>query len=302
MKVTVITPFYEGNAYMPQYQEVIRKNRASLGAQDSLEAVLVNDSPWVQPELTLSEEERDWWHVISNDENCGIHASRLRGLEQAGGEYVMFLDQDDTLSDHALAHMLSEVRSRREGSGAHTAAFVVVSNAVLEQEHGSALWYRTKYHMQQVGRLSTYLRVGTQIISPGQCLIPAARIPADWKQYVCRNNGADDYYLWLLMLYQGTSFFVTEEALYTHRYTARNLSADTEVTDRSGYEFIRFLRESSSFPNPYADTLERMLRYKASFRKASAAGKIGVSLCHPILFASNLLYKIRTKTPYGFHR
>lgn len=298
MKVTIITPFYEGNPYMKQYQSVIRQNRKHMRPQDALEAILVNDSPWVAPELTLAEGEQAWWRVITNESNLGIHASRVRGLRVAGGEYVMFLDQDDMLSDNAIARMLEEVRRiDKEGEG-----FVLVANAVLEQEHGRDLWYRTKYHCRQVGRLSAYLTVGTQIISPGQCLLAAEVIPELWQRKICKKNGSDDYYLWLLLLQRGVPFYVLDQPLYIHRYTAKNLSADTKVTDASSYEFLGFLRESGDFPTAQAEQLERMLRYKAAFRRGGTAQKLLLSLGHPFLFANNVIYKIRTRTPYGFHR
>ena len=73
-----------------------------------------------------------------------------------------------------------------------------VDNAKLEQADGTYLkWYRTKAHQQLAWDLPTYLKVGTQIISPGQCLIKKKAIPEFWKTNLVRVNGADDYYLWL---------------------------------------------------------------------------------------------------------
>ncbi len=62
----------------------------------------------------------------------------------------------------AIRRMIGEAKSH-PGS-------VIVSNAVLEQEKTKELWYRTPYHKRQIGNLKTYLTVGIQIISPGQCL------------------------------------------------------------------------------------------------------------------------------------
>lgn len=47
MKISVITPFYEGEKYMEKYVACMEANRKSLeAAGHSLEVVLVNDSPW----------------------------------------------------------------------------------------------------------------------------------------------------------------------------------------------------------------------------------------------------------------
>lgn len=319
MRVTVITPFYEGNRYMEQYQRTIRQNRAHMEAGDELEAVLVNDSPWEEPALRLTGEEAAWWHVVSNEENCGIHASRVRGLAASAGDYVIFLDQDDVLADDGAAVMLAYARSvlqKAEGedagggdcvgggkdAGEKPPGFVVVSNALLEQERGRLLWYRTSYHKRQVGRMQAYLLVGTQIISPGQCLLPADVIPVLWKEKICKKNGADDYYLWLLLLHQGVAFHVLDRPLYLHRYTARNLSEDTEVTDASAYEFLGYLKESGDFPADEVRLLETMLDYKAAFRRANRWKKLLLCIRHGRIFAANVMFKLRTATPYGFNR
>ena len=45
MKVSIITAFYKGNAYMADYKQMIRANQKNLESADELEAVIINDSP-----------------------------------------------------------------------------------------------------------------------------------------------------------------------------------------------------------------------------------------------------------------
>ena len=45
MKVSIITAFYKGNAYMADYKKMIRANQKNLESADELEAVIINDSP-----------------------------------------------------------------------------------------------------------------------------------------------------------------------------------------------------------------------------------------------------------------
>lgn len=296
MLVSVITPFYEGDKYMDAYIDCMLKNRdALMAAGHELEVILVNDSPWKKlavPETSLASR---FIKVITNRENSGIHFSRVAGLSEAKGEYVMFLDQDDLIADDALAKHLKNVLA--------TGADVSVSNAHLQQSDGSmALWYRTSYHKSLVVDMDTYCNIGIQIISPGQCLIKEAAIPSFWCQNLVKKNGADDYYLWLLMMAAGASFNYLDEPLYIHSYTGGNLSADTTVTDDSVYDFLELLGACDYFPQDKAFALHEMITYKNQFRKSSAFGKISCSLANLGIFLKNLKFKRKTGTKYGFNR
>ena len=294
MKITVITPFYEGDKYMRNLIESLMANQHNLQQKGhELEVILVNDSPWKR--LEAPESQNQFIKVITNESNRGIHYSRVAGLAEATGDYVMFLDQDDTLKGDALVKLLKAI--------VDDDADVEVANAELEQADGSLLlWYRNNYHKNLVGDLKTYLRIGIQIISPGQCLIKKTSIPDFWKTHIMTKNGADDYFLWLLMLAQGMEFKCLDEALYTHRYTAANISADTTVTDASVYDFIDLLNDCDYFKQEDIFTLHEMITYKNQFRASNTIGKITCSLANLGLFIDNIVFKKKTGTGYGFNR
>ena len=294
MKITVITPFYEGDKYMRNLIESLMANQHNLQQKGhELEVILVNDSPWKR--LEAPESQNQFIKVITNESNRGIHYSRVAGLAEATGDYVMFLDQDDILKGDALVKLLKAI--------VDDDADVEVANAELEQADGSLLlWYRNNYHKNLVGDLKTYLRIGIQIISPGQCLIKKTSIPDFWKTHIMTKNGADDYFLWLLMLAQGMKFKCLDEALYTHRYTAANISADTTVTDASVYDFIDLLNDCDYFKQEDIFTLHEMITYKNQFRASNTIGKITCSLANLGLFIDNIVFKKKTGTGYGFNR
>ena len=162
--------------------------------------------------------------------------------------------------------------------------------------------YRTEYQKNRVGSLDVYLTVGTQIVSPGQCAIPRQAIPEFWCSHILKTNGADDYFLWLLLLGNGVKFSYVDLPLYTHAYTGENISGATTQTDASVYEFIPLLRESKSLEEEEVATLERMIRYKAQFRVSNFLKKGILSLANLDLFVNNLIFKKKSQTPYGFNR
>lgn len=294
MELTVITPYYQGAKYIKTYFKRMQQLVEEC-PKDSVEVILVNDSPWETIDVGQPLEEISWLRILCNEKNQGIHKSRLQGLAHAKGKGIIFLDQDDLLEEHGLLTFCEYMKKEEN--------VVWVANANLEQKNGTSLvWYRTKEHQKKVSDLATYLWVGTQIISPGQCCIPAHKIPDFWKQNPCNNNGADDYYLWILMLEQGVIFQAIDEVLYRHCYTNQNLSEDTTVTDASTLEFLQRIEQKGQIKKSHIRILRNQTKVKAKFRQATKLGKIGLMLLHPVVFLKNLSYKVQTKTPYGFNR
>ena len=302
MKVSVITPFYKGNSYIRAYEEMMAANENSLLSGDVLEVIIINDSPGIPVELSGVYALRRNWRVINNEKNMGIHASRVHGLSEATGDYVLFLDQDDSLEEDAIACFLEIARELAKKDDQRLCYQAIVCNALLEQSDGQWVeWYRTNYHKKKIDKLGTYLRVGTQIISPGQCMMARELVPRDWMTHILTVNGADDYFLWILMLDKGIGFYYLDEPLYRHHRTIENLSADTTQTDSSTGQFISYLKDMS-FSGRKRRLLSRQMKYKAAFRSKGLFGKMGLSLLNWDLFLANAIYKIRTRTPYGFNR
>ncbi len=287
-KVSIITPFYKGNAYMYKYCDMVRSLRANLTPGLELEVIIVNDSPDDQVQLVGD----TGIEVIDMPENGGIHKSRLMGLAQSTGEFVIFLDQDDILSPTAVSQLY----------GAIGTAGIAIGNASLENRNGTDLWYRTDYHKSVIWDIETYISVGTQIMSPGQCLIRKSSIPKVWKDNPLTNNGSDDYYLWILMICAGVKHVYVDEVTYTHCCTGENISGSTLATDASTMEFIDILENYGGAPAETIKRLRKMIQYKADFRAGNKLKKVAKSLEHLPTFAKNLSYKKRTATPYGFNR
>lgn len=109
MKVSIITAFYKGNAYMADYKKMIRANQKNLESADELEAVIINDSP--EKSVVLPEDGGDCniW-IYDQKQNGGIHAARVRGLSLCTGDYVIFLDQDDRLREDAVATFIATMK------------------------------------------------------------------------------------------------------------------------------------------------------------------------------------------------
>ena len=190
MVVSIVTAYYKGRKYMKDYARMIRRNAARLQNEDSIEVILVNDSPDEEIEIELNCKNVDL-KIINNPSNMGIHISRINGMRESSGEYIIFLDQDDLLGKSAISTYIDNASFTDE---------VLVSNAALGQRVGHLKWYRSAYHTKRIGDIDCYCNVGIQIISPGHTCIYKKAIPKEWTEYICTYNGADDYFLWLLLI------------------------------------------------------------------------------------------------------
>lgn len=219
-KISVIIPLYNGKRYLPGIMSMILRNLEEGNDLFEIELILINDSP--DEKISYDDiEPPNNVHVILliNQDNRGIHYSRVRGLSHASGEYIHFFDQDDRISDHFFESQIKNLRERDD---------VIVANGIAEYASYTKLLYRY-WLMQWTVKFSWfYIKFDCRIISPGQCLIKKSSIPDVWKNNILKQNGADDYFLWLIMLNQGKKIGINREILYTHKYTSTNASADKE--------------------------------------------------------------------------
>ncbi|GGQ44055.1 bifunctional glycosyltransferase/CDP-glycerol:glycerophosphate glycerophosphotransferase [Streptomyces flaveolus] len=109
-KLSLVVPVYKVRGYLPECLD-------SVLGQDytDFEIVAVDDCSPDGSGAILDEyaQRDDRIHVIHLTENVGLGRARNAGLDKAQGEYVLFLDSDDTLSDGAL----TAIADRLEATG-----------------------------------------------------------------------------------------------------------------------------------------------------------------------------------------
>ncbi|MFJ2016117.1 MULTISPECIES: bifunctional glycosyltransferase/CDP-glycerol:glycerophosphate glycerophosphotransferase [Streptomyces] len=109
-RLSLVVPAYKVQGYLPECLDSV------LGqSYTDFEVIAVDDcSPDGSGAILDQYAERDTRiHVIHLTENVGLGRARNAGLEKAQGDYILFLDSDDTLSDGALA----AISDRLEATG-----------------------------------------------------------------------------------------------------------------------------------------------------------------------------------------
>ena len=91
-KISVIIPVYNVEKYLPQALESVMNQTFS-----DLEIICVNDGS-TDNSLKILEEyaQKDERIIVFTQVNQGVSSARNKGIDNATGEYIMFLDPDDT--------------------------------------------------------------------------------------------------------------------------------------------------------------------------------------------------------------
>lgn len=109
-KVSVIIPCYKQAVFLPQAIDSVLAQ-----THDDLECIVVNDgSPDNTREVVASYLLRDSRVRYVEQSNQGLSAARNRGLAEAKGRYIQFLDSDDLLAPEKLQLQLKALETCHE--------------------------------------------------------------------------------------------------------------------------------------------------------------------------------------------
>ena len=181
-----------------------------------------------------------------------------------------FLDQDDCIGRRCLlSHSLAIGH-----------ADVSVGNGYkMRGDKKRVIYANEKKHRLATG-IKYYLYAACQIVSPGQCLLRKASIPEDWKTHIIENNGADDLFLWLLMLSRGAKFSMNPELIYTHVDTGKNVSGDKLAMLRSDNDVVQQLRQCN-VSEQLVEVYARRIRFLQQLETGTVPQKLAACLKNP---------------------
>lgn len=236
MKLSIVVPLYKGRCYVKKWVEKGISNEQFLqnkGVVLPWEIIFVNDYPEEQIEIPL---DKIPLHikVYNLEKNRGIHGARVFGYSMAKGEYIVFLDQDDSISDD---YIFSQIKSVGDNDA-------VVANGYRKRfcRNGKGIIYGTEEEQKGAINIDRHIYTGCGILSPGQVMIKKSAIPKIWIHNILKTNGVDDYFLWLLMLKGNRKMGINQEKIYTHIGHGDNTSSSYNRMSRSIVEMLDVLR------------------------------------------------------------
>ncbi len=100
--VSVIIPVFNGEKHLVECLESVRRQ-----SYRKLEIIAVNDGSTDATESILRQFERqDSRITVTHQANAGVSSARNVGLDTATGQWVMFVDADDTMCDRLLVETI----------------------------------------------------------------------------------------------------------------------------------------------------------------------------------------------------
>jgi len=244
-RVSIIVPVYYGEKYIQSLIHQAEECRKCIKDRLEIELILVNDAP----DDPLDEQYQSEWidiAVLNTDVNQGVQSARIRGIEYCKGSYILLLDQDDKIAPEYL-------KSQMESIGDCDA---VVCRVIHEEKP----FYNLTRPFKEIICKEYMFQEGDSIISPGQVLMRKEAVSDIWKTNILKNNGADDWMLWLCMINEGKSFALNDEILFEHVVDGNNASLRTLDMHRSELEVLEIIRKSQMFSEEDIRILEETVR------------------------------------------
>lgn len=244
MRLSVIVPFYQGHKYIVDLIKMTEACTNRLNDQSTVELILSNDSP--KEEIVKSNVSDIVDVVVVNtDINRGIHGARVEGLSHCTGDYIVFLDQDDKISPDYFRSQIAALAD----------ADAVVCRA---RENGQEVYNRTVPFMKTID-YENMVSIGNTIVSPGQVLMRKEAVSDIWKRNLLKNNGVDDWFLWICMMRQGCLFALNEDILFEHRIDGSNLSWNSGKMLLSEKEMLEIIKAKALLDETMLGKLEHVI-------------------------------------------
>lgn len=249
MIVSIIIPLYKGNKYISKIIRMLENNLVLLGKKTMAELIFVNDYPEERIECRSSQMHNLQITYIDNEDNMGIHRSKINGLSIAKGSFVLFLDQDDTISNDYLKQQLELMKQQD----------AVISNGYYRTQKKI---FETDAIVKEKCNWRGYLEYGYPLVSLGQMLVRRESIPAEWKDHVLMNNGWDDHLMWACLMLHNKSIVYNPNFLYTHEEDGTNESYNWSGMRQSGEEYLSIVESINMITAEEKNKINRMITKK----------------------------------------
>ena len=271
-KISVIIPFYDGNKHLKRMKKVLDYNYEFVCGMAELEVLYINDSPWIEIETKLLETNRYTIKVINHSQNGGIHQARVTGINNASGEYIMMLDQDDVIAKDCLVTLFNKIEE--------THCDCVIGNGVFQTPTGDKIILNNYGKTILAKDYRSYLAMGNLLSSPGQTLIKKNAINPFWMEHIMKTNCADDLFLWCLLM-KRKNIAYCNKLVYLHINTGENFSLDKMNGLKSDNEVLRFLRLNRSISPLFLNLFE--MRYKYQMKVNGESSEKRMVMFYPII-------------------
>lgn len=181
--VSVIMPVYNAMPYI--YDAV----GSVLGQSfKDFELILIDDGSTDDSWTWINNQEDERIRCFKNDKNCGAATAKNRGVDEAHGKYIAFLDADDWAYPNRLEKQVQFLDK-------HTAYMGVSSYMIYMDEEGQSKGQYFK-HWESPDRLSSSMLFYNSL---PQSTLMFRREVFDKNRFTPGMEPAEDYHLWVYL-------------------------------------------------------------------------------------------------------
>ena len=110
-KISIIIPLYNAENYISKCLDSIINQ-----TYKNFEIIIINDKSkddsWEVLNHYVSENLNINFKIVNNEVNLGLSKTRNKGMDLATGDYIFFMDNDDTLVDNfSLQHFIDKTEN-----------------------------------------------------------------------------------------------------------------------------------------------------------------------------------------------
>ena len=256
-RVSVIVPTYNRADLIPYAINSVLGQTMS-----DWELIVVDDGSTDDTAVVVKRYRDDRVRYI-RQENAGVSAARNRGVANARGEYLCFLDSDDELLPQKLAQQASYL-------DAHPSIGLVASGHLVIDRQGQPL--------AQVAPWRSYPRLDLATLAlTCPMVLHAALLRRSWLARVggfsVPLSGAADHDLWLRLAYAGCPMEWTREVLCRYRLHGSNMIGDASKQENDHIARLDLFYSQTNLPEEAQ--AQRTKAYAMAYL-AGAARKYGV--------------------------
>ncbi len=210
-KVSIIVPVYNAERYIEETMEHV-----TAQTYEDWELLLVVDGCRDRSVQVIREykeaKQEDRLRIIVREENTGAAKARNRGLQEATGRYIAYVDADDLWHPEKLSHQLRFLQEKQ-------AAFVFTGYEFADERGvgtGKVVHVPEKLHYQEALKNTT--------IFTSTVMFDTERIPRELLEMP--DIKSEDTALWWKVLRNGYTAYGLDENLVLYRRPVQSLSSN----------------------------------------------------------------------------
>jgi glycosyltransferase involved in cell wall biosynthesis len=262
--VTAIVPAHNAARYVEATLHSLRQQTHS-----ALEILVVDDgSTDDTAERVAREAERDGRLRLIRQANAGVAAARNRGLEEARGDFIAFVDADDVWYPRATERMLQRLQAAGKGCGLAYAWCVTLDEFGRLDGGFRAALIQGRVFSTLV--CHNFLGCASAALIRRDCLDEIGGFDCRFRARGCQ--GCEDWDLYLRIAAKYT-FCAVPEFLVGYRKHARSMSTDVDVMVRSHEEMLAAIRDRGEAVSPGYERFSRSSFYLYLSRESASAGR-----------------------------